>query len=137
MSRDKDAPDNHQPAAGPHDDASTASPATQLAAAFALLRNPDEITKFLYDLCTPGELKDLAERLAIARLLDQGGLSYRDISAQTGASTTTVGRVARFLQHEPHQGYRLVLGRSAGAAAAHEESVNGRDALENAREGDL
>jgi TrpR-related protein YerC/YecD len=82
-----------------------------LARALLSLRNADECRKFLTDLCTRKELRELAERLVIARLLDAGGMSYRDISAATGASTTTVGRVARFLQQEPHQGYRLILDR--------------------------
>jgi len=38
-----------------------------------------------------------------------GELSYRDINARTGVSTTTIGRVARFLNEEPHKGYRSVL----------------------------
>ena len=36
-------------------------------------------------------------------------MSYREINAQTGVSTTTIGRVARFLRDEPHGGYRAVL----------------------------
>lgn len=85
-----------------------------LARALLSLRDADECRKFLTDLCTRKELRELAERLVIARLLDAGGMSYRDISAATGASTTTVGRVARFLQQEPHQGYRLILDRVGG-----------------------
>lgn len=84
-----------------------------LVRALLALRDGDEARKFLTDLCTRKELRELGERLVIARLLDAGGLSYRDISAATGASTTTVGRVARFLQHEPNQGYRLILDRLA------------------------
>jgi len=45
----------------------------------------------------------------VARLLDEGTHSYRDIAMLTGASTTTVTRVARFLREMPHQGYRVVL----------------------------
>jgi len=56
-------------------------------------------------------LRAFAERFRVARLLDEGQLSYRDISERTGASTTTVTRVARFLREMPHQGYRLVLDR--------------------------
>src|SRR5262249_41773449 len=50
-----------------------------------------------------------SDRWLVARLLDEGGHSYREIHALTGVSVTTIGRVARFLQQEPHQGYRLVL----------------------------
>jgi len=42
-------------------------------------------------------------------LLQEGELSYRDINAKTGVSTTTIGRVARFLRDEPHGGYRALF----------------------------
>jgi TrpR-related protein YerC/YecD len=83
-----------------------------LFAAFTFLKTPEEIKRFMTDLCTPGEINAFAERWAIARLLEEGQLSYRDISAKTGASTTTVARVARFLRQEPHQGYKIVLDRA-------------------------
>ncbi len=67
--------------------------------------------RFLVDLCTPAELRALSERWAVAKLLDEGELSYRDIREKTGVSTTTIGRVARFLKDEPHQGYRIILDR--------------------------
>jgi TrpR-related protein YerC/YecD len=79
--------------------------------AIALLRSAEEVRRFMTDLCTRKELLEFSERWVIARLLHQGGHSYRDISALTGASTTTVGRVARYLQQEPHQGYKIILDR--------------------------
>ena len=82
-----------------------------LCAALLQLKNADECRSFLTDLCTPAEIKALSERWVIARLLDTGTESYRDISSLTGASTTTVGRVARFLEREPFHGYRLILDR--------------------------
>ncbi|MEQ8370209.1 MAG: YerC/YecD family TrpR-related protein [Alphaproteobacteria bacterium] len=82
-----------------------------LCTALLMLRTPDEMRRFLLDLSTPGERQAMAERWRVARMLDEGGQSYRDISGQTGVSTTTVTRVARFLGQEPHQGYRLVLDR--------------------------
>lgn len=69
----------------------------------------EEVNSFLIDLCTPAELRALSERWQMARLLDSGGLSYRGIRAVTGVSTTTIGRVARFLKDESYQGYRRVL----------------------------
>ncbi|NNE59054.1 MAG: TrpR like protein, YerC/YecD [Hellea sp.] len=75
------------------------------------LKTPEEMRRFLVDLCTPAELRALSERWQVAQLLNQTDMSYRDISAQTGVSTTTIGRVARFLKDEPHQGYRIVLDR--------------------------
>ena len=82
-----------------------------LFAALASLKNADEMRRFMTDLCTRKEIAEFSERLLIARLLHQGGRSYREISALTGASTTTIGRVARYLEQEPHQGYRLILER--------------------------
>ena len=77
--------------------------------ALASLSNETDMKRFLTDLCTPAELRALRERWLVAQILNEGEASYRDINAQTGVSTTTIGRVARFLKDEPHQGYRIVL----------------------------
>lgn len=82
-----------------------------LCKALLLLRSEEDVRRFLRDLTTPGELAALAERWRVARDLDAGGKSYREIAAETGSSTTTVTRVARFLTQEDHKGYRLVLDR--------------------------
>lgn len=82
-----------------------------LFSGFSRLNNPTEVEQFLRDLATPAELAAFAERWRIARMLDRGDHSYREIAASTGASTTTIGRVARFLREERYQGYRLVLDR--------------------------
>ena len=85
-----------------------------LCEAILQLRSRDECRKFLLDLCTPAEILAFAERWKVARLLDRNGTSYRDLHEKTGISVTTIGRVARFLNQEPHQGYRLVLQRLKG-----------------------
>ncbi len=59
-------------------------------------------------------MRALSERWHVARLLDEGELSYRQINEATGVSTATIVRVARFLRDEPHQGYRAVLDRLTG-----------------------
>ena len=78
---------------------------------FLLLKNKNEVDDFLKDLCTPAELKALEERWAVAQLLYQDNLSYREIAAKLKTSTTTVTRVARFLSSEPYQGYKRILKR--------------------------
>ena len=78
---------------------------------FLLLKNKNELDDFLKDLCTPAELKALEERWAVAQLLYEDNLSYREISAKLKTSTTTVTRVARFLSSEPYQGYKRILKR--------------------------
>ena len=78
---------------------------------FLLLKNKNEVDDFLKDLCTPAELKALEERWAVAQLLYEDNLSYREIAAKLKTSTTTVTRVARFLSSEPYQGYKRILRR--------------------------
>ena len=77
----------------------------------ALLTPADvaEMGRLLSDLCTPSEIRTLAERWHVARLLDGTDLSYRDIHEATGVSTTTIVRVARFLRQEPNLGYRRAI----------------------------
>lgn len=77
----------------------------------------DEMRRLLMDLCTPAEIRTLAERWHVARLLDETDLPYREIHDRSGVSTTTIVRVGRFLRQEPHQGYRRALDRLRGADA--------------------
>lgn len=79
----------------------------------SLLHTRDEAARFFRDLCTPGELEAMAERLEVARLL-QEGLSYRRISEVTGASTTTVTRIAHWCKHG-EGGYKVMLQRHEAA----------------------
>lgn len=78
-----------------------------LVAGFASLRTEDDIANFLRDVATLSELQAFSERFEVARLLAQGH-SYRAVAAQTGASTTTVTRVAHFLENG-EGGYRKIL----------------------------
>lgn len=86
-------------------------PHEDLFRAILALETVDDCRRFFKDITTPAELKALSERWHVARLLDGGALSYREIHDETGVSTTTITRVARFLGQEPNQGYRLVLDR--------------------------
>ena len=76
------------------------------------------MARLLADLCTPAEVRTLAERWHVARLLDETDLTYRDIHEATGVSTTTIVRVARFLRQEPYQGYQLAIRRLATEEAS-------------------
>lgn len=82
---------------------------SQLVRAFSLVEGEEEITAFLTDLCTPREVCDLAQRLEVARGLDEGS-SYLEVQSQTGASSTTVSRVSKALNGE-YGGYRRVIVR--------------------------
>lgn len=84
---------------------------TTLERALLTLKTEEEAAAFLRDLCTPGEIKDLNERWAIAQELYAGKSSYREIAETVKASITTVTRVARFLKDEPYKGYQTILAR--------------------------
>ncbi len=80
------------------------------------LTSLDEAERFFRDLCTLSELEAMAHRWQVAKLVDQG-LPYHEVSRRTGASTTTVTRVAHWLRHG-EDGYRLALDRLPTAATS-------------------
>ncbi len=62
------------------------------------LQDIDECYDFFEDLCTVQELKALAQRIVVAKMLSEKCV-YTDIVAATGASTATISRVNRSLQY--------------------------------------
>lgn len=80
-----------------------------LAAAMMTLRTPDEVQRFLRDLCTVPELEALAHRWQTVLLLDQG-VPYVEIAGRVPTSTATVTRVAQWLKHGTG-GYGIALER--------------------------
>ena len=78
------------------------------------LEDVGETERFFRDLCTLSELRDMAQRWAVVRLLD-AGLHYAEISRQTGASTATITRIASWLNHG-EGGYRSMLEKAASRA---------------------
>ena len=85
----------------------------QLVDAFLSLEDVDDVRSFLTDLCTPREICDFAQRLQVARYLDEGE-PYVEVQARTGASSTTVSRVSKALNGE-YGGYRRVLVKLEGS----------------------
>lgn len=64
----------------------------QLCQAILTLKDVEEAYRFLEDLATIGEVRALAQRLEVSRLLSEG-FTYPQIAQQTGASTATISRV--------------------------------------------
>ncbi|MCD8200108.1 MAG: YerC/YecD family TrpR-related protein [Coriobacteriaceae bacterium] len=62
------------------------------------LETSDDAYNLLCDLCTVREISEMAQRLQVAKLLDQG-VSYVDIQERTGASATTISRVSKCLNY--------------------------------------
>jgi TrpR-related protein YerC/YecD len=73
------------------------------------LKNLGEANTFFRDLLTANEIEELAERWKAARLLAEG-VPYTRIIEQTGLSSTTVARVARWVK-DGTGGYQTVLKR--------------------------
>ena len=83
----------------------------ELFDAILSLQKRREVEAFFRDLCTLAELEAMAHRWQVARLLEEG-LPYLEVAQRTGASTTTVTRVAHWLRHG-EGGYRAALDRAA------------------------
>lgn len=81
----------------------------QLFRAILLLQNEEECYQFFEDICTISELKALAQRLEVARMIS-GEHTYNDIVERTGASTATISRVKKCL-HYGADGYKTILER--------------------------
>lgn len=75
--------------------------------AILTLENIDECYKFFDDLCTSIELKSFAQRIQVAKLLDEH-MVYKNIVDETQASTATISRVNRSLR-DGNGGYELVF----------------------------
>jgi TrpR-related protein YerC/YecD len=93
----------------PNDEGWQTAHMRELLEAVVRLDDTDEAARFFRDLCTLGELRDMAQRWAVVQLLDSG-LHYAEISRRTGASTATITRIASWLNHG-EGGYRAMLDR--------------------------
>lgn len=77
--------------------------------AITKLKTPNEAAKFFRDLCTLEELAEMAKRWQAVKMLNKNR-PYREIAKKTGLSTTTVTRVAHWLNYG-EGGYKLILKR--------------------------
>jgi len=73
------------------------------------LGSVEECYQYFEDLCTIKELRDLGQRLEVARLLSAGS-SYQRAGEATGASSATIGRVKKCLDYGTG-GYRMIISR--------------------------
>jgi len=80
-----------------------------LFGAILALKTKDECRRFFRDLCTLEEVADMADRWQMVKLIIKN-MSYRDISDKLKVSTTTVARVAHWLNYG-EGGYRLIVKR--------------------------
>lgn len=81
----------------------------KLFEAILLLNSIEECYNFFEDICTIAEIKALAQRLEVAKMLREGK-TYTEISERTGASTATISRINRALNYGA-DGYKTILDR--------------------------
>lgn len=77
--------------------------------AILTLENIDECYAFFEDICTVKEIKSIAQRFLVAKMLTEKRV-YSDIVKETGASTATISRVNRSLSYG-NDGYQMVFER--------------------------
>lgn len=86
------------------------------------LKTDDETRRFLRDLMTEKEIEEFAKRLKAAEMLTEK-VPYSTIEKETGLSSTTVARVARWLNGKGG-GYKTIISK-----LHHHNSIQSRRGL--------
>ena len=81
----------------------------ELFEAILLLEDEEDCYRFFEDICTINEIHSIAQRLQVAKLLDEKK-TYTEIENETKASTATISRVNKCLVYGA-DGYKRVLQR--------------------------
>jgi len=94
----------------------------RLIQAILALETEDQAKRFLRDLMTEKEIKEFAKRLKAAEMLTKK-ISYSIIEQETGLSSTTIARVAKWLKGK-EGGYRTIINK-----LHHHNSIQSRRGL--------
>jgi TrpR-related protein YerC/YecD len=81
----------------------------KLFQAVLMLETEEECYRFFEDICTINEIHAIAQRLEVAKLLNEKK-TYSEIEEMTGASTATISRINKCLVYGA-DGYKLVLAK--------------------------
>ena len=79
----------------------------ELFKAILLLENDEECYRFFEDICTINEVRAIAQRLHVAKLLNEKK-TYNEVEEETKASTATISRINKCLNYGA-DGYKVVL----------------------------
>ncbi len=80
-----------------------------LVKAIISLNNDEDVYRFLEDICTVKEIKELSLRITVAKLLSEKE-TYTEIVDKTKASSATISRVNRALTYGS-DGYNSILNK--------------------------
>ena len=81
----------------------------RLLEAILAIESTEEAARFLRDLMTEKEIKEFANRLKAAEML-YAKIPYSTIEKETGLSSTTVARVAKWLNGKG-AGYKSIISK--------------------------
>ena len=94
----------------------------RLIQAILALKTENEAGRFLRDLMTEKEIKEFAKRLKAAEMLTEK-VPYSTIEKETSLSSTTVARVAKWLNGKGG-GYKIIINK-----LHHHNSIQSRRGL--------
>ena len=80
--------------------------------AILTMKSVDDFYLFFEDICTIKELQSMAQRMQVAKQLNDNR-NYLQVTEGTGVSSATISRVNKCLQYG-NGGYRMALDRMAG-----------------------
>jgi TrpR-related protein YerC/YecD len=86
----------------------------------SLVNDKELIFDFLRDLLSENEIIEFSRRFEVAKLLSEK-ISYTEIEQKTGMSSTTIARIAKFLNGE-NKGYKTAIDKLKSVYAKHHES---------------
>jgi TrpR-related protein YerC/YecD len=81
----------------------------RLIQSILVLKTENEARRFLRDLMTKGEIEEFSKRLKAAEMLAEK-MPYSAVEQETGLSSTTVARVAKWLNGK-EGGYRIIINK--------------------------
>ena len=73
------------------------------------LKDEEDCYRFFEDICTINEIHSIAQRLQVAKLLNEKK-TYSEIEEKTNASTATISRINKCLVYGS-EGYKRVLSK--------------------------
>ena len=81
----------------------------RLVQAILAIKSENTARRFLRDLMTEKEIEEFAKRFKAAEMLTEK-ISYSTIEKETGLSSTTVARVAKWLKGK-EGGYKIIINK--------------------------
>ncbi|MBI2595836.1 hypothetical protein HYW46_03850 [Candidatus Daviesbacteria bacterium] len=96
--------------------------------AFSLLESREEAVIFLKELLTPTEIRMMAKRIQIAKMLLEG-YKYDDIKTHVRVTNNTISSVNSKLQFEDGGGYLKIVKRLIQIESKRQDKLEGKKSI--------